>query len=551
MSIKMRLYCLSVIPLLLMACGMLSMGYWGGNKITQSEGEIAKEALIEQKKAELKNNVELARSIVDAAIRQSGSIEEALPILKSLEFGQSGYIFIYDGQGVRIANGQRTDGVGENFWNLQDKKGNFLIQDLIRNGKKGEYTTYYFPKPGETEALPKLSYSTFIPEVNLMLGTGFYTDDIDLVINNMEEAGHQLSQEALMDSSIASLVLIAFSLIVVTLSARTVLNPLRMLNGSMKTFADGEGDLSQRMQSFNAPELTTVSKSFNAFIVFLQDIVGRVKSSSDSVDKVSNDIATLSHQLTSIASEQRSGAEQVATAIVEMTTTATEISKNASQASEAAQLANNSAVGATDTVNSAVKSVESLVGEVLYANDVIQKLGGNVERISSALNVIQEIAEQTNLLALNAAIEAARAGEQGRGFAVVADEVRKLASRTQSSTGEINTMIEELKSSSSDALAAMSSSQQLSSSAVDETQAIIHALSEIQTNVAQILDASTLIAAATEEQSIVGQDISEQILSVSNSTAEAESVVNDVYAKTKDLSGRSDELKGVVGLFKV
>lgn len=534
-----------------MACGMLSMGYWGGNKITQSEGEIAKEALIEQKKAELKNNVELARSIVDAAIRQSGSIEEALPILKSLEFGQSGYIFIYDGQGVRIANGQRTDGVGENFWNLQDKKGNFLIQDLIRNGKKGEYTTYYFPKPGETEALPKLSYSTFIPEVNLMLGTGFYTDDIDLVINNMEEAGHQLSQEALMDSSIASLVLIAFSLIVVTLSARTVLNPLRMLNGSMKTFADGEGDLSQRMQSFNAPELTTVSKSFNAFIVFLQDIIGRVKSSSDSVDKVSNDIATLSHRLTSIASEQRSGAEQVATAIVEMTTTATEISKNASQASEAAQLASNSAVGATDTVNSAVKSVESLVDEVLYANDVIQKLGGNVERISSALNVIQEIAEQTNLLALNAAIEAARAGEQGRGFAVVADEVRKLASRTQSSTGEINTMIEELKSSSSDALAAMSSSQQLSSSAVDETKAIIHALSEIQTNVAQILDASTLIAAATEEQSIVGQDISEQILSVSNSTAEAESVVNDVYAKTKDLSGRSDELKGVVGLFKV
>lgn len=551
MSIKMRLYCLSVIPLLLMACGMLSMGYWGGNKITQSEGEIAKEALIEQKKAELKNNVDLARSIVDAAIRQSGSIEEALPILKSLEFGQSGYIFIYDGQGVRIANGQRTDGVGENFWNLQDKKGNFLIQDLIRNGKKGEYTTYYFPKPGETEALPKLSYSTFIPEANLMLGTGFYIDDIDLIISNMEEAGHQLSQEALMDSSIVSLALIVFSLILVTLSARTVLNPLGMLNGSMKTFADGEGDLSQRMQSFNAPELKAVSKSFNAFIVFLQDIIGRVKSSSDSVDKVSNDIATLSHQLTSIASEQRSGAEQVATAIVEMTTTATEISKNASQASEAAQLASNSAVGATDTVNSAVKSVESLVDEVLYANDVIQKLGGNVERISSALNVIQEIAEQTNLLALNAAIEAARAGEQGRGFAVVADEVRKLASRTQSSTGEINTMIEELKSSSSDALAAMSSSQQLSSSAVDETQAIIHALSEIQTNVAQILDASTLIAAATEEQSIVGQDISEQILSVSNSTAEAESVVNDVYAKTKDLSGRSDELKGVVGLFKV
>lgn len=551
MSIKMRLYCLSVIPLLLMACGMLSMGYWGGNKITQSEGEIAKEALIEQKKTELKNNVDLARSIVDAAIRQSGSIEEALPILKSLEFGQSGYIFIYDGQGVRIANGQRTDGVGENFWNLQDKKGNFLIQDLIRNGKKGEYTTYYFPKPGETEALPKLSYSTFIPEANLMLGTGFYIDDVDLIISNMEEAGHQLSQEALMDSSIVSLALIVFSLILVTLSARTVLNPLGMLNGSMKTFADGEGDLSQRMQSFNAPELTAVSKSFNAFIVFLQDIVGRVKSSSDSVDKVSNDIATLSHQLTSIASEQRSGAEQVATAIVEMTTTATEISKNASQASESAQLASNSAVGATDTVNSAVKSVESLVDEVLYANDVIQKLGGNVERISSALNVIQEIAEQTNLLALNAAIEAARAGEQGRGFAVVADEVRKLASRTQSSTGEINTMIEELKSSSSDALAAMSSSQQLSSSAVDETQAIIHALSEIQTNVAQILDASTLIAAATEEQSIVGQDISEQILSVSNSTAEAESVVNDVYAKTKDLSGRSDELKGVVGLFKV
>ena len=132
----------------------------------------------------------MAHSALKPLLDRNASLQEAIPVLKELEFGQSGYIFAYDSKGVRVVVGKNNKGVGENFYNLQDKKGNYLIQDLLKNAKTGDFTTYYFPKLGQTEALPKLSYSMFIPKWDIMIGTGFYTDDIDAIITEMENTAN-------------------------------------------------------------------------------------------------------------------------------------------------------------------------------------------------------------------------------------------------------------------------------------------------------------------------------------------------------------------------
>lgn len=157
------------------------------------------------KKAELKNYVQMARSAIEPLLKKNATLEEALPVLRELEFGETGYIFGYNSKGVRVVVGKNDKGIGENFYNLQDKKGNYLIQDLLKNAKTGEFTTYYFPKLGQTEALPKLSYSMFIPEWDLMIGTGFYTDDIDAVIAEMEASAHVLRPAAFIASQKVSI----------------------------------------------------------------------------------------------------------------------------------------------------------------------------------------------------------------------------------------------------------------------------------------------------------------------------------------------------------
>lgn len=237
--------------------------------------------------------------------------------------------------------------------------------------------------------------------------------------------------------------------------------------------------------------------------------------------------------------------------MTEMTTTATEISSNASQAAQSAKDADDNALDAHRIVESAAHSVQALAEEVAEASSVISKLEGDVKNISSSLTVIQDIAEQTNLLALNAAIEAARAGEQGRGFAVVADEVRKLASRTQESTGDIHQMIEQLKKASDAAVKAMDSSQSRSVTTVQEANAASDALKKIQDSIGTIMDMNSLIATATEEQSIVGQEISERIVVISDQSSQSADLANENRHGSQTLNGRAHELYNLLVRFKV
>ncbi|EJI1277952.1 methyl-accepting chemotaxis protein [Vibrio vulnificus] len=551
LTIRKRLYILSIVPVLTIALGMMWFTYLKTTAFNEQQVEITRNNMMRMKQEELKNYIQMAKSAVQPLLNRRATLEEALPVLRELEYGDSGYVFAYDSKGTRIVVGKSDKGIGENFINLQDQKGNYLIKDLLKNARTGDFTTYYFPKPGQTTPLPKLSYSIFISEWDLMIGTGFYTDDIDAIVMEMESTAHDALQTTLSAIAFFAIIIALIVGVFAVFVNRSIMRPLEMFDESIRSFASGDADLTARMEDFSVPEFKQLSRNFNQFVGSLQNIIRSVTEVGKDVVSETDNMSRRATEVDNLAAGQRGETEQVATAMTEMTTTATEISSNASQAAQAARYAEENAHEAQTIVNSAASSVRELAGEVSKANDVISRLEGDVKNISSSLEVIQDIAEQTNLLALNAAIEAARAGEQGRGFAVVADEVRKLASRTQDSTGEIHQMINQLKAASDAAVKAMDASQARGESTVEEANAAAAALLKIIDSIGTIMDMNSLIATATEEQSIVGQEISERIVVISDQSSQSADLANQNRMGSQSLNKKAHQLSDLVGRFTV
>ena len=311
------------------------------------------------------------------------------------------------------------------------------------------------------------------------------------------------------------------------------------------------GDLTTRVQIASRDEMGDIANSFNEMAEGFSDTVRHIIASSAQLTTAGEEMSAITVQTSQGIQGQQSQTDQLATAMNEMAATVQEVAHHALEAANAATKANHESHQGRQVVNNAVNTINALAEAIGRAGDAIQRVEADSDHIGTVLDVIRSIAEQTNLLALNAAIEAARAGEQGRGFAVVADEVRTLANRTQKSTQEIQQMIESLQAGSKEAVQLMEQSREQTQTGVEQTAKAGDALSTIADEVERINDMNTQIANATEEQSAVAEEINRNVVSISQVADKSAQGAEQTTRTSEELANLATNLQQVVAKFKV
>jgi len=312
-----------------------------------------------------------------------------------------------------------------------------------------------------------------------------------------------------------------------------------------------QGDLTSRVELSCKDEMSNIADAFNNMAGKFNSLVSEVMSSTTQVASAAEEMSAITVQTAQGVTQQQQDIEQVAAAINEMSATVQEVSNNAHSAAESANKANDDSSSGQRIVAETVSVMNNLANEVESAAGVIHELEKESESIGTVLDVIKSIAEQTNLLALNAAIEAARAGEQGRGFAVVADEVRTLAQRTQQSTSEIESMISKLQSSAGNAVVTMERGRDSTRQGVEKANEAGVALTSITEAVADINDINAQIASASEEQSSVAEEINRSITQISEVAEQTADASQQNHTASGELAQLSDSLQHLVASFKV
>lgn len=330
-----------------------------------------------------------------------------------------------------------------------------------------------------------------------------------------------------------------------------VIIPINNLRATMQDIAAGEGDLTQRLLEKGNDEINQVAGAFNRFVSKIQETLIRTSSATHKLNDATSILSNLAHQNSGNVNKQRTETQQVATALTEMAATVKEIAHSAEQAASAARDANSEALEGQEAMTETTNAIDSMATRVTKAAKAINQLEADSESIGSVLEVIRGIADQTNLLALNAAIEAARAGEQGRGFAVVADEVRTLAKRTQESTSEIQRIIENLQSGTRNTVKVMNDGLTAAKQTVEKSGRAGEALNNIVDAVSTILDMNTQIATASEEHTTVTEEINHSVVQISGVSDAAAEGSDKTADKSQELSTLGEELKSMVEQFKL
>ncbi|TPW15720.1 MAG: methyl-accepting chemotaxis sensory transducer, partial [Halothiobacillaceae bacterium] len=370
---------------------------------------------------------------------------------------------------------------------------------------------------------PSEAATTAVAEANRVFVTA--TDALLTLLHEMEEVSNAKVEsynkevieikQAAINAIAATLVVGAISVIMAYLLVmQSIVNPIGTMARQFLEFAQSDGRLNITLPEQGSDEISDIGRSFNLFIGKIKQTIVQVMSASTQLNAAVGQLMQTSSDTSHHLSQQRQETEQVATAMNEMVATVQDVARNVADAARSAEAADREATHGKQIVTASIKEINTLANEVQQAAEVMTRLEKDSQNIGGVLSVIKEIADQTNLLALNAAIEAARAGEQGRGFAVVADEVRTLASRTQQSTEEIQKMIESLQRGTQEATGVMERSQRRAQSSVEQANNAGAALESIATAVATITNMTVQIASAAEEQNAVAEEVNSNIVNI-------------------------------------
>jgi len=538
MSISRRLWLILVVAvLMLLTLGLLML-------------KQIHDDLYQAKAEKTRHVVEAASGVLDyyRQLETAGTLtrevaqQQALSVVRGLRYEQSDYFWINDLTPVMVMHPTNPKLDGQNLSAIKDPDGFALFNEMvaIAKAKGAGMVDYRWPKPGASTPVQKTSYVKLFEPWGWVIGSGVYIDDMQL------EFRSQVREASLVGLGIALLMALLVMLI-----ARSIVRPLQETVDAMANIASGESDLTRSLDTHGQDEVTELARHFNAFTAKLRGVISQLQVSASALGQSSTDLGDNAAQAQSRSQQQSQQMELVATAINEVTYGVQDVAKNAEHAASEMRDAQAQAHQGQVNIDGSLQQIDQLSATIEQAVQVIRTLASESTQIGSVLEVIRSIAEQTNLLALNAAIEAARAGEQGRGFAVVADEVRLLAQRTQKSTAQIQAMIERLQNHSEAAVQVIGDSSRASQLTIEQAGlagASLHAIGQALHNL-NGLNAS--IASATLQQAHVVEDINQnvtQAAGLSHSTALAAQQSSAASVHLKELS---EQLNGLLRQFRV
>ena len=506
--------------------------------------------LIDEEKRKLDAVLDSAHTIVNYYYEQaeSGDLTEeearqqTFNRLDEIRYEGAEYIFTLNRQGEMVQHPFTKSLVGKNVLSYEDPEGTHLFQEMINKARSSDRGTveYIWQKGSDSNNLvSKVSRIRVFEPWNIILGTGQYTDNIATM----------LWQEFFKLAGLALVLAVPLMLLFI-LIIRSITRPLKTINSAMVDIAEGEGDLTRRLNDTGSDELARLAASFNTFVHKIQQLVQSVQESAQRESEAAKKLIELSSSSSQQSDELSSQTGSVATAITELSSSAAEVADHARQAADSANTADEEAGRSAVIVRESVNNIEALTNELKKAGDQARLLQDGSEKIGNILGVIVAIAEQTNLLALNAAIEAARAGEAGRGFAVVADEVRTLATRTQHSTDEISGIVDSIQGAIKDVSQIITDVEGRSASTNEEALKAEQVIGQIQEAVANISTMNVQIASATDEQSRVTKDLNENITGISDLSHANQEANAQVAEVSQNLNKNSVDLSQLVSRFK-
>lgn len=462
---------------------------------------------------------------VKGVVGMDVTLKELTETLKAVKFGGEGYVVMVEDTGVVLADPAAPD---NNFKSIDKASRPYAslsssedIQTLVIDGEEW-FAHVYVSKELNWKFIGLIPSRVVYGQVN------------DLIA----------------DIAIISVIMIVIFVVIGSLLSAVVIKPIKLMAERLEGISSGEGDLTQRLDDSSNDESGKMARAFNQFVESIDDIVGRTKRSCEEISGLANKSDGLSNGLNGVVTKQANSVDHLSSAFNEMVATANEVASNCTSAASAAESSEQQVQEGNRLIQQTMDSLNSLEREIMSSNESMGALEQESNNIVGILDTIKAIAEQTNLLALNAAIEAARAGEQGRGFAVVADEVRTLAGRTSESTDEIDKLLTRLQQQTHTVANKMEQSVSVANSSVELATQTYAVFEQILTSVLSIKDMMIQISASAEEQHLVAEEINNSVLVIHEGSTESNDLAEQVSQTATVLNDLSNELQSLVGRFK-
>ncbi len=504
-------------------------------------------SMLEDRKEKTRNLVEVGLAVLDhhyqqvrtGAMTDAQARQAAKESLRGVRYAANDYYFIVDTDHVYLLQPANPALEGQNQKDVKDARGKPLIQEIVATANGGGgFVDYWFPRAGQRQAEPKLGYVQLFKPWGWVIGTGIYIDDVDTAFRGA----------ALMLGGVSAVLIV----LLILLGWRIAAGVLRQLGGEpaaavavMQRIADG--DLSA---SVDAPP-GSLLHSLGSMVASLRSLIQEINRSAALLVGNAEEISRASTEVSAAAGQQADATSAMAAAIEQLTVSSTHISDSARDTENDSREAMSLAGEGNGRVRQASGAIQKIAATVTDASERIRALEGRALQISSIANVIKDIAGQTNLLALNAAIEAARAGEQGRGFAVVADEVRKLAERTSTATTEIEQMIAGIQGDTEGAVGAMNEALPEVEQGVQLAQSAAESLQAIENGAGRTLERVREVAAATQEQGSASTSIAQRVEQIAQMVEETTATVRSTADNAVQLERIAQGLQAQIARFRV